>query len=356
MKKKTILHIIYNLGRGGAETMLVQVIKKLSGYHNIVVTLQQDNHFKDELQCDEYICLNQPSIVSIPVAALRLRKLIKARDIDIVHSHLPLSNFVARLAVPSTIPLINTIHNSILTSLDYQKWFIRFLDKSTYKFRKSTIIAVSKNALDDYFSVLRLKKKEAVLLYNFVDTELYSEKILKLETEGFGAICVASLSRQKNIAYLINAFSLLKNSNMNLHIYGSGELQKELQNLINAKSVNISLMGQVKNIPATLPQYDIFIMASFFEGFSLSVLEAMAAGVPLLLSDIPSFREQCGEHAMYFDLNDPEDFAAKMLKLKSDSNLRIDMANKARNYVAGNFTLEHYMKKLKGIYNDHLKE
>lgn len=352
--KKTLLHVIYNLGRGGAETMLVQVIKKLPEYYNIVVTLQEDNHFEDELECDEYICLNQPSIFSIPLAALRLRKLVKARNIDIVHSHLPLSNFVARLAVPFSIPLINTIHNSILTSLDYKKWFIRFLDKSTYNFRKSIIIAVSKNALDDYFSVLSLKKGEALVLYNFVDTELFKKKTLAPETDAFRAICVASLSRQKNIAYLVNGFSLLDNSNINLHIYGSGELQKEVQNLIDVRSVDIVLKGQVTNIAATLPKYDIFVMASLFEGFSLSVLEAMAAGIPVLLSDIPSFREQCGEHAIYFDLNDPNDFAAKIKILRSDRTLCMNMANNARNYVLENFALEHYMKELKRIYNRYL--
>jgi hypothetical protein len=61
MQKKTIVHIIQSLGRGGAETMLVTVLKNLTNYNNIVVTLEATNHFKDELICDNYYCLNTTS-------------------------------------------------------------------------------------------------------------------------------------------------------------------------------------------------------------------------------------------------------------------------------------------------------
>lgn len=354
--KKTIIHIIYNLGRGGAETMLVRVLAELQGYRNIVVTLQGDNHFPEELQCDEYICLNKPSLLSLPMAAMQFRSLFKKHKVDVVHSHLPYSNFVARLGVPPSIPLITTIHNSISTSGDYKKWFIRFLDKSTYDFRESTIIAVSRNALNDYFSVLNIKKKDALLLYNFVDAGVYDDQVSEKGKGSFDAVCVAALSKQKNIPYLIEGFSVLKKEDINLHIYGRGELHDSLQALIDLKGSKVTLKGQVSNIPVMLPQYDLCVMSSLFEGFSLSVLEAMAAGVPLLLSDIPSFREQCKEYALYFDLDDPGDFVRKLLMLKSDNNLRTRMAMNARQYVLENFTLEHHMDSLNAIYKNHLCE
>lgn len=54
--KKTILHIIDNLSRGGAETMLVAVTKNLPDYHNIIVTLNEVNEFEEgEVKCDELI-------------------------------------------------------------------------------------------------------------------------------------------------------------------------------------------------------------------------------------------------------------------------------------------------------------
>ena len=76
--KKTILHFIYSLGRGGAETMLVKVVKELTDYNNIVVTLFPENYFADELKCDKYYCLNLFSVFQIPFTSHRLKKIIKS--------------------------------------------------------------------------------------------------------------------------------------------------------------------------------------------------------------------------------------------------------------------------------------
>ena len=59
--KKTILHIIQNFGLGGAETAVVGVLKNLSDYNNIVVTLDSLNQFGSELKYDKYYCLNLKS-------------------------------------------------------------------------------------------------------------------------------------------------------------------------------------------------------------------------------------------------------------------------------------------------------
>ncbi|RYE50288.1 MAG: glycosyltransferase, partial [Sphingobacteriales bacterium] len=332
--KKTIVHIIYNLTRGGAESMLVQVIKKLPHYYNIVVTLEENNHFKTELECDEYICLNTASLFSLPLAAIKIRNIITKRKVHLVHSHLPLSNFAARLGVPANVPLFSTIHNSIAISGDYKKWIIRFLDKATYKLRRSTIIAVSSNAMQDYFSVLKLEKRDAHVLYNFVDITKYPLSIISTASKNGRAICIAALSRQKNIGLLIKGFHLLNPPVLHLDVYGRGQLHDELTDMIKNNGVeNVHLKGQVNNIPSLLPAYNIFVMSSRFEGFSLSVLEAMAAGVPVLLSDIPSFREQCGDYALYFDLENPQSLANKILLLHQNPSLLKNMAEKGRLFV-----------------------
>ncbi|MGI8582248.1 MAG: glycosyltransferase, partial [Chitinophagaceae bacterium] len=115
MNKKTILHIIYNLGRGGAETMLVTIVKELTDYNNIVVTLFPHNHFKDKLRSDKYYCLGLTSIIHLPLARNSLRKIIKENNVDIVHSHLFWPTILARMATPKNIPLITTIHAFIAT-------------------------------------------------------------------------------------------------------------------------------------------------------------------------------------------------------------------------------------------------
>ena len=356
--KKTILHFIYDLGRGGAETMLVRVLKELPEYNNIVVTLYNDNQFKKELEGVKCICLNQRSLLLFPFTAIKLRRLIKQYKVDIVHTHLFWPTLIARIATPKKIPLITTIHAFIATSVEYKKWYIRFLDKISFKLRRSAIIGVAKGATKEYFSFLDIKPYKAYALYTFVDVDHFNlaRSATKESYEGFRLISIGALRVQKNHQYLVEAFRLLKDKNIQLDIYGTGPLQQKLQKAIDDSQVNVVLKGMVTNINEVLPQYDLCVMSSTFEGFSLGVLETMAMKVPMLLSEIVSFREQCEDTAMYFSLDDMHDFALKVKTLAADAQLRSQLSEKAYKRVMDNFTLQHHMQLLKEIYLDNLED
>lgn len=348
--KKTILHFIYSLGRGGAETMLVRVIQELKEYNNIVVTLKDENDFGDELQCDKYICLNLKTIAAFPLAIKKIKKIIKKNNVDIVHSHLFWPTVISRIAVPKKIPLITTIHAFIATSVDYKKWYIRNLGRLTYKLRKSVIIAVAKGAQDEYFSFLQLTPYKTYVLYTFVDMDRYMQQNCADETGTFKLISTGALRIQKNQSYLINAMALLKDSDVELHIYGGGPLQVELQQLIDKTGAKVILKGVVKNMEAILPTYNAFVMSSTFEGFSLAVLEAMAVKTPLLLSNIDSFKEQCNNTSHYFKLDDEHDFVRQLNILISNKTEREKMSMQAYERVIENFTLPHHATQLRNIY------
>ncbi len=354
--KKNILHFIESLGRGGAETMLVSAIKELKEYNNIVVTLFDDDRLGDELKCDKYICMNMRSVSYLPLAMLKFRKIVKDNKADIVHTHLVWPTLVARFATPGNIPLLSTIHTSIATAPDYKKWFIRGLDKYSYKFRRSTIIGVGQGVLNDYFSFLHLKPYKSYLLYTFVDIERFNKLASPQHgKENFEISSSGSFRVAKNFPYLINAFRGLKNENIVLHIYGSGHLQQSLQQLIDRTGVNVILKGEVRNIQDVLPRYDAYVMSSVYEGFSLAVLEAMAVKLPLMLSDIPSFREQGGDTVIYFDLNNEQDFIKKILALKNNYIEASQMAERSYRRVIENFTLQHHVTKLRQIYTETLE-
>ena len=350
--KKNIVHIIFDLGRGGAETMLVQVLKELDDYNNIVVTLHENNHFKDELVCYKYICLNKRSLWWLPVSVLKFREIIKKYRPEIVHSHLPIPNYIARLATPRKIPLITTIHTSVSFASDYKKWHIRFLEKLTYQFRQSIIIGVSKFALNDYFNFLRLKPFKKYVLHTFINENIFIKKSGTNNTDDkLKLISVGSLREGKNHSFLIEALSKINHNNVELHIFGNGPLYNILQADISRLSLPIILKGQVNTIYDILSDYDLFVMTSKFEGFSLSVLEAMASKVPLLLSDIPSFKEQAEDCATYFNLNDINHFIKKLNYLVKHKNERIEKAEMGYKRVINNFTLGYHMTELRNIYS-----
>ena len=78
----------------------------------------------------------------------------------------------------------------------------------------------------------------------------------------------------------------------------------------------------------------------------------MAVGMPLLLSDIPSFKEQCDDTAIYFSLNSPAGFIEKLLALKKDKERLQQLGDAAKKRVLQNFTLEKHIEQLKAIYTD----
>lgn len=354
--KKTILHIIDDMGRGGAEVMLVKLLPHLSAYNNIIVTLNAKNHFStDEFAPQQLHCLQMGAFSNFIKGAVRLRRFIKQHKIDLVHSHLFTATLVARLGTPSNIPLITTIHTNVSASAEYKKWYMRLLEKFSYKFHHSTVIGVSQVVLKEYFNHFNHKPYKQHLLYTFADVNDLTPPAEKQQhTNSFRLIAIGALRYPKNQQYLINAFELLKNESVELHIYGSGPQKETLQQLITSTGAKVVLKGEVKGAAKLIGQYDAFVMSSEFEGFSLSVLEAMAMKTPLLLSNIPSFREQCSDTAMFFDLKDTGSFVTAVHQLKENTALQKQLADAAYHRLINNFTLQHHLQGLQKIYTETL--
>ncbi len=352
--KKTILHIIQNFGRGGAETAVVGVLKNLSEYNNIVVTLDSLNEFGDELKYDKYYSLDLKSYYLFPFAIKKLRKIIKENNVDLVHSQLYWSTVLARFACPPEIPLVTSIQASISNSIEYKKKWIGWLDKFSYNKRASVILGVSNNTLQDYFNYLGLKKQTSYVLYNFVDTTIFSAAPSRSShaSGDFKIVTVGNLKPQKNQLFLLKAFLQLKGQGISLDIYGDGMLKEELTKFIQDNQLPVRLMGKINNLNKVIGNYDLFVMPSLYEGFSLAVLEGMVMEKPMLLSDIPTFTEQCADTATYFSLNDVNDLANKIRVLKNDPARSRELAIKGKNRVLQHFTLAHHMETLRKIYKD----
>lgn len=351
--KKNIVHFIYNLGRGGAEVMLVKVLKELKEYNNIVVTMTPQNHFGSELDCDQLICLNVKSVLHFPAAVIRFKKIIRKNKVDMVHTHLFWPMVIARLSTPARIPLVSTIHAFVESSIEYRRSYVRILDRLTYHVRKNIIITVAKGASKEYFDFLNLRPYKAFSLYTFVDPRQFNQgsSLPFLRTNpNVRLICVGALRIQKNHKFLLEAFKKLADENFELDIYGEGPLEHELQQYIDENYLKVKLKGEVSNIENLINQYDLFVMSSTFEGFSLSVLEAMAMEMPLLLSDIESFREQCADTATYFSLIDVDDFIDKVKILVADKTKLVQSGKLAKARVLNHFTFDMHMDGLRQIY------
>ena len=347
-----ILYIIDSLGLGGAEKLLVSTLQDLTNHKKHLIILSKPDELVEKIPSScKVSTLDFSSYRDIPRLSRVVRRYIKENHIDIVHSHLYYSNVIARLATPRKIPVFNTIHSvSSLASYQVNRMTL-YMEKLTYK-KRHHIIAVSHEVLKDFNKWVGLKGAYSVL-YNFIDDLFFSPAPkTKFSIDKLRLVAVGNLRYEKNYPYILNAFKSMPDS-VSLDIYGDGALRNKLQREIDTYKLNIRLCGIRNNMHEILSQYDAFLLSSFFEGQPVALLEAMAGGLPVFLSDIPVLHEVANANGVYFDLKNPDDLVNK---IKQVLNRNIDLGSLARESHARANTIawkSAHLNKLNAIYEQH---
>lgn len=199
------------------------------------------------------------------------------------------------------------------------------------------ILTVSEFSKNEIMRLLNVKKDKISVIYNAVsslfmepDTNYqYSEKKEKY------ILAVSSIDPRKNFATLLKAFSMLKDTDIKLYIAGG---QNRIYSIsveelsANISSEKIKWLGRVSD--AELKRYyegaSCFVYPSLYEGFGIPPLEAMACGVPVVVSDIPPIREVCGDTALYVDPLNQKDIAEKIALIINDRELQEELRTKGR--------------------------
>ncbi|WP_332032326.1 glycosyltransferase family 4 protein [Kaistella sp.] len=195
--------------------------------------------------------------------------------------------------------------------------------------------------------------KKIVVMPNFIDTE----NIESSELENKIVIAVGRLEVEKDFESLIESYFLVahKYPEWKLHIYGDGSLKSKLQDLINEKKLTdkVILKGSVKNIYEQYLHSSIYVHTAVYEGFGLTILEAMAhklpvvafesvGGVKVLVKD--------NENGFLIKNRDRVLLAEKIGKLISDNELRNAMGAKSQT-IAHEYSVENIMEKWHQFYS-----
>ncbi len=355
MQKKKLLIVIDNLQKGGAEVLLVGILADLAEqYEIILVTLNEGCDFPPEsIHCKERYVLGFNGKFSLLTTVWKLRKIIKKTKPSIVHAHLFYSSLVARLACPSKIPLLYSLHNELSKNIFDKQPLLGLVEKYTIR-RHHSVIAVSDLVLDDYARTIRLTGNHYVLK-NYIADEFFvpTPPVYNKERKLSKLIAVGNIKEQKNYDYLLQTMAIVKSLGLTLDIYGKKDQQHypRLQAQIEHDGLPVQFKGPADDMHLLYPQYDLFLMASKYEGFGLVVVEAMASGLPVLLSDIPVFREVTDGNALFFDIKNPEGLAT-LLKTITAGNLDLQpLAERGKN-IAEKYTKQQYVKALLNIYHE----
>lgn len=297
-----ILHIIPTLGMGGAEKLLVDSLKYYK-QHGITCTVAvltyTDNVYGENIKQEdvELIISNEKSNYNIK-NVLFIKRVLEQKKYDVVHCHL----YAAQLFTPFALKLISYRPAFLTTehSTSNRRRVIpifKILDKKMYQ-AYDQIICISnatKESLTDYLPILNEK---LLVIENGIDVEPFQQVVptnwLEVLEDYQGekvVLMVASLRKEKDPFTLIKAAKLL-GPNYCVVFVGDGPLLEDAQVLVKDESIkNVYFLGKRKDVPSLMKAADIFVLSSHWEGFGLVVVEAAAAGLPIVASDVPGLSD-----------------------------------------------------------------
>ena len=244
-------------------------------------------------------------------ALFKIWKELSAFKPTIVHTHLSACVYCAPWVLAHRVKMLHTIHNTPRYELIKPKQVVMAL---MYKLNKAIPIAISHEIQSMMVSYYHLKNNPE-LVYNPVDISRFD--LPKKPHDGIKIITVGRISPQKNQKLLIKAIKELTKEypEVSLTILGDGPQRAEIEEYIIAEALEneISLKGNVSNVEEYFAQSDIFVLSSAYEGLPLVVLEAMAASLPIVSTDVGGIKDIVTDNGI---LVEPGNLAALVEAIK----------------------------------------
>lgn len=333
-----ILHVINRLGIGGAEKLLTELlpIQRQMGHEVVVVRLATGRfEFVERLERSGIVVIsigkNEKDVYN-PLFVFKLAKYIK--KFDIVHVHLfPCQYWVAfaSLLTFSKTVLITTEHN---TDNRRRKLFgFKWIDKFVYK-RYHKIIAISDKTAEALVNYLGCNDRVCVVengidLTRIAKAKIIEKKDLGLKEENKLILQVARFSEQKDQDTLIRSLKFLPSSFHALFV-GDGARRSICENLAIRENVKdrVHFLGLRNDVPRIIQSVDVIVMSSHWEGFGLAAVEGMAAGKPVIASDVPGLSEVVKGAGILFEHGNVKMLSEQLNSLLTDSRYYEDIAHK----------------------------
>lgn len=302
-----VAQIIDSLNFGGAQTWQV-ILAQAMREHDIALTVlslknnNQTTTTPDELESLGAQVLFYPSKHLLnPSRLWQITRFLRRERFDIVQTHLHYANIVGTLAARlAGIPVIASLQNSRRDEARFYHPIRYRLETWVLRHLAHRVMAVGYATAEANQARLRGKHIEAIPTATVIIQPIPVAERAAIRTEIIGdpsrplLISVGRLAEQKAYNDLITAFADLhqKHPSAALVIAGGGHLYHELKTQIATLGLegHAVLLGQRKDVPRLLAASDIFVSSSLFEGLPVAVLEAMAAGLPIVatsVSDVP---------------------------------------------------------------------
>lgn len=218
--------------------------------------------------------------------------------------------------------------------------------------RFANILVVATDADKKYMSYCA---RESTIIPNYVDTTMFAAKADgPLQTGVHKLLYIGRLESQKNVTSLISALEHMEGTS--LTIIGDGSQRKELALLAGQRLVPVDFVGAQahERLPSFMQEADVFVLPSLYEGLPKVLLESMAAGLPIVTTDVPGIRGVV-EHEKTALVVPPtaEGLRRGVCTLMDDANLAARIGKAAREHVLTHYSLEIVTQKEEQLYETH---
>jgi glycosyltransferase involved in cell wall biosynthesis len=362
-----ILQIIDTLRVGGAQRLMVTLARQAYA-HQVRLTIVSLSELKDGMALAPQLQDLGAEVVVFPAPNLftlsRLHNLlsfVRQGGFSVIHSHLTYANIIAGVVGKLLkVPVVATLHS---TAVDRRH--AHFLRDKIEQFalqQAGKVLAVGQKVADVYQQTL---KREVVVLPNAVDENIGlspgKRKELRENLIGDAArkvlISVGRLSPDKAFIDLLNAFALVRQHfpKTALIIVGDGVLRADLEQ----QTKSLGLDGQVfwlgtrNDVPRLLAASDLYVSSSRREGLSLSLLEAMMAGLPLVVTEVGEARNLIRNDAgIIVPSAAPDKLAAAVLEILNSGDLGKSLGQAGLARARAEYGAKQWFMRLMDIYDE----
>lgn len=330
-----IVHVISNLGKGGAERLVVDLCNELARnpgntvYVCVFYEKEGQPTFRDELSAEvNYVNLSKNRKIDLSFQIRLLKFLMKIRP-DAVNSHL--SGTILYLYLPilllKKIRFFHTIHN--LAEEEVPNRFLQRVRKWIYGTGKLVPVSISLTTQKSHTILYGVDSK---LIYNGAKQQITTPLLGAVQQEiqtckKTGATKVfLSIGRinspkdQKNYKLLVEVFNKLHGkADAILIIIGKDDSpgQSSLEALLKSKKDNVFFPGAKNNVADYMACADFYCLSSKFEGMPITVIEALSAGLPVLSTNVGGIPEMItsGENGILVDGINEEAYVEALMKM-----------------------------------------
>ena len=355
--KPVIAHVVLSLKVGGLERVVVDLVKGFrdSNYSCVVCCLETRGEFAaevDALGVPLYVFHKKDELDLNTI--FRLARFLREHKVTIVHTHNPGPHIYGLLAAwLAGVPVrVHTRHGRNFPDDKKRVWTNRILSWGT-----DMIVPVSDDAGLVATNIERINPKKIHRIWNGIDINLYTPQ----HDPVAGPLVigtVARLSPEKDQGTMLAAFRhvLEEIPDARLILVGDGPCAMKLHEEAAKLGMNghVDFLGQCSNIPEVLKGMSVFTLSSTTEGLSMTLLEAMAAGLPIVATDVGGNREllrppQCG---LVVPARDPRALGRAYIELLLNPQRRAQMGAASRARAVQYFNMDHTLAEYTKLYDE----